>query len=493
MTALLETFNTRCPAVADLGCGEIQKVMHTFPDDMQSLLSSARYSSNLNGAARRMEPRFANRTEAGRFLAEKLGKYDGRNDVIVLGLPRGGVPVAFEVAKRLHAPLDVFIVRKLGVPGFEELAAGAIASGGVRVLNEDVMRAIPHAHETIEVVIAREKTELQRREELYRQGHDAPEVRDRTIILVDDGLATGATMRAAVTALRQSGAARIVVAVPVGPWDTCAEIKAMADETICLNAPKFFQAVGQHYEDFSQTSDAEVRELLARSADPVGSEQNQATAEVQIQAGTELLFGNLTIPNNAHALVLFVHGSGSSRNSPRNRFVARMLNNTGLATLLFDLLTPEEEMIDLRTREHRFNIGLLKERLVHASKWAKEQEPTRDFQIGYFGSSTGGAAALVAATEIPQLIGAVVSRGGRPDLAGDALQKVQAPTLLIVGGNDDIVIELNEMARDRMQCEVKLEIIPGATHLFEEPGALEQVSKLAAEWFVSHIGGAGKH
>jgi putative phosphoribosyl transferase len=210
--------------------------------------------------------------------------------------------------------------------------------------------------------------------------------------------------------------------------------------------------------------------------------------EVQIQAGSEPLFGNLTIPNNATALVLFVHGSGSSRNSPRNRFVARTLNEAGLATLLFDLLTPEEEAIDLRTREHRFNIGLLAERLVHATKWAKEREQTRDLRIGYFGSSTGGGAALVAATEIPQLIGAVVSRGGRPDLAGDALQKVKAPTLLIVGGDDDIVIELNEMARDRMRCEVKLEIVPGATHLFEEPGALDKVAKLASDWFLNHIG-----
>jgi putative phosphoribosyl transferase len=224
-----------------------------------------------------MEQAFANRTEAGRLLAEKLGKYADRDDVIVLGLPRGGVPVACEVAKRLRAPLDVFIVRKLGVPGFEELAAGAIASGGVRVLNEDVMRAIPHADEAIELVSAREKAELQRREELYRQGRGAPEVCNRTIIVVDDGLATGATMRAAVKALRHSGAAKIVVAVPVGPRDTCAEIEELADETTCLRTPEFFQAVGQYYEDFSQTSDAEVRDLLARAVTPgvVGGEQEQ--------------------------------------------------------------------------------------------------------------------------------------------------------------------------------------------------------------------------
>jgi dienelactone hydrolase len=209
--------------------------------------------------------------------------------------------------------------------------------------------------------------------------------------------------------------------------------------------------------------------------------------EVRIPAADAKLDGNLTVPENAVALVLFAHGSGSSRHSPRNQFVARTLNGDSLATLLFDLLTPEEEAFDIHTREHRFNIDLLAERLVHATKWAGQQKKTRDLHIGYFGSSTGGAAALVAAAELPQDVGAVVSRGGRPDLAGDALPQLQAPTLLVVGGNDEIVIELNERARDRMRCEVKLEIIPGATHLFEEPGALEQVAKLASDWFSLHL------
>jgi predicted phosphoribosyltransferase len=213
-----------------------------------------------------MERAFSNRVEAGRQLAEKLDTYAGRDDVIVLGLPRGGVPVAYEVAKHLGAPLDVFIVRKLGVPGFEELAAGAIASGGVRVLNQDVMRAIPHADEAIEAVTARETGELERREQIYREGRPPPELRDRIVILVDDGLATGATMRAAVKALRQRGAAKIVVAVPVGPPDTCRELEEEADEIICLSTPEFFQADGQYYQDFSQTSDEDVRELLTSAA-----------------------------------------------------------------------------------------------------------------------------------------------------------------------------------------------------------------------------------
>ncbi|HEY6152536.1 MAG TPA: alpha/beta family hydrolase [Candidatus Udaeobacter sp.] len=209
--------------------------------------------------------------------------------------------------------------------------------------------------------------------------------------------------------------------------------------------------------------------------------------EIRIPAGRAILAGSLIVPPNAAALVLFAHGSGSSRHSPRNQFVAHTLNVAGLGTLLFDLLMPEEEALDIHTREYRFNISLLAERLIHATKWVAAQEQTRDLRIGYFGSSTGGAAALVAAAELSHDVGAVVSRGGRPDLAGDALPKVRAPTLLIVGGNDDIVIELNEMARNQMRCDVKLEIIPGATHLFEEPGALEKVAKLARDWFGAHL------
>jgi putative phosphoribosyl transferase len=215
-----------------------------------------------------MRETFHNRADAGRQLAEKLLNYAGRNDVQVLALPRGGVPVAYEVAKRLGAPLDVFIVRKLGVPGYAELAMGAIASGGTYVLNSDVVRALPNAESLIESVITMESAEIERRERTYRGDRPAPELRGRIVILVDDGLATGATMRAAVEALRQSGAARIVVAVPVGPPETCRELEALVDEAVCAIAPEFFHGVGQFYEDFSQTSDDEVRELLARAAKP---------------------------------------------------------------------------------------------------------------------------------------------------------------------------------------------------------------------------------
>jgi putative phosphoribosyl transferase len=210
---------------------------------------------------------FRDRADAGRQLGSRLEAYAGRPDVLVLALPRGGVPVAYEVARALHAPLDVFLVRKLGLPGHQELAMGAIATGGVRVLNEDVVRALDIPDDVIETVAAEEREELERRERIYRGDRPAPDVRGRTVILVDDGLATGSTMRAAVAALRQQQPARIIVAVPVGAAETCAELNGEADEAVCLRTPEPFYAVGLWYEDFSQTTDEEVRDLLRRAAE----------------------------------------------------------------------------------------------------------------------------------------------------------------------------------------------------------------------------------
>lgn len=205
--------------------------------------------------------------------------------------------------------------------------------------------------------------------------------------------------------------------------------------------------------------------------------------DVRIPAGDVTLDGTLTLPEGALGAVFFAHGSGSSRHSPRNRFVAQTLNAAGLATLLFDLLTREEEAADMQTAHLRFDIRLLAERLAAATAWALETPELRELPFGYFGSSTGGGAALVAAANDPEHAAAVVSRGGRPDLAGDALPRVQAPTFLIVGGADHAVIEMNREAMARMQCEAELKLIEGATHLFEEPGTLEQVAQLAADWF----------
>jgi putative phosphoribosyl transferase len=209
---------------------------------------------------------FRDRREAGQLLAAELAAYAHRPDVLVLALPRGGVPVAYEVARALGLPLDVFLVRKLGLPGHEELAMGAIASGGVRVLNEELVHDLRIPNHVIEAVAANELQELERRERLYRGDRPAPDVRGWTVILVDDGLATGTTMRAAVKALQQEGAARIVVAVPIAAPETCEDLSAEVDDIICAVTPEPFRAVGLWYEDFSQTTDEEVRDLLARSA-----------------------------------------------------------------------------------------------------------------------------------------------------------------------------------------------------------------------------------
>jgi putative phosphoribosyl transferase len=213
-----------------------------------------------------MAERFQNRSDAGRQLAARLAFYAGREDVLVLGLPRGGVPVAFEIAMALDVPLDVFIVRKLGLPGHEEFGIGAIATGDVRVVDEAVLRTYDVDAETLESITARERLELERREQLYRDDRPFPAIEDRVVILVDDGLATGSTMRAAIAALRRRRPSRIVVAVPVGARETCAAMARLAEDVVCLDTPDPFYAVGLWYDDFEQTDDAEVHELLERAA-----------------------------------------------------------------------------------------------------------------------------------------------------------------------------------------------------------------------------------
>lgn len=208
---------------------------------------------------------------------------------------------------------------------------------------------------------------------------------------------------------------------------------------------------------------------------------------VSVSVDSVDLEGNLDIPPDAGALILFAHGSGSSRHSPRNKYVANVLKEAGLGTLLFDLLTREEEIIDIQTAELRFNIELLAERLVGGTDWVLKNPSTANLRIGYFGASTGAAAALIAATMRPDAVYAIVSRGGRPDLASEVLSRVKAPTLLIVGGYDDVVIKLNEEALGKISAEKELKIVPGATHLFEEPGALEEVARLARDWFIKGL------
>jgi putative phosphoribosyl transferase len=448
--------------------------------------------------------RFSDRRDAGRQLAARLRHLAGQPDVFILGLPRGGVPVAFEVAKSLQQPLDVFVVRKLGVPGHEEFAMGAVASGNVRVLNGDVLRELHISRTTVDLVTANEQKELARRESAYRRGRPFPNLWGTTVVLVDDGIATGATMFAAIRAVRELKAEQIIVAAPVIAASTRTLLIAEADAVECVEAPENFLAVGAWYQSFEQTTDAEVQSLLSASASPArtspasaGDSTSYATEETRtlhIPSPGGVLTGDLTVPRDANGLVIFAHGSGSSRLSPRNRDVAAALQRQGFATLLFDLLTPREEAVDRLTGEYRFDIPRLSTRLIAVTDWVAGRDDLHGLPIGYFGASTGAAAALRAAAARSDIVRAVVSRGGRPDLAGPALEHVAAPTLLIVGGLDREVFTLNRAARERMrQAGVDLYIVPGATHLFEEPGALDEVTRVAADWFREHLANAPAH
>jgi putative phosphoribosyl transferase len=432
---------------------------------------------------------FANRTEAGRRLALKLQHLRG-TPVVVLGLPRGGVPVAYEVAKELGAPLDVIVVRKLGAPGQPELGMGAIGEDGVRVINQEVIGYVGASEAEVAQVEVAERAELERRARRFRGSRPRIPLAGRTAVVVDDGVATGSTARAACQVARAQGAARVVLAVPVAPPGWESKFGTEVDEFVCLDTPPSFYAVGQFYDDFPQTSDEEVVACLEElaSGDPP-SDPRPRDEEVEVSAGPVELGGHLTVPLHATGIVVFAHGSGSSRHSPRNRYVAQVLNDAGISTLLFDLLTVEEE----EDRRNVFDIPMLARRLVDVTTWLSTQLDLADLPIGYFGASTGAGAALWAAADEGGTIAAVVSRGGRPDLAGPRLSEVLAPTLLIVGGDDDVVLDLNRQARDQLRCESRLVVVPGATHLFEEPGTLEAAAQAARDWFTGHltIPGAG--
>ena len=428
---------------------------------------------------------FHDRNEAGRRLAARLATYS-RPHPLVLGLPRGGVPVAWEVASALDADLDVLIVRKLGAPGNPELAIGAIGEDGAVVIDHASRRLLHVTDEQVVQISNAELREIARRVELYRHGSRRLGLAGRNVILVDDGLATGSTAAAAVRVARHMGAAHVTLAVPVASAESLDWLTQMADDVVCLETPDPFYAVGQHYDRFDQVSDDEVLGILrTRPRTDNGGRQPTGAVSLDVTVSTSggPLPGRLCVPEGARGLVLFAHGSGSSRLSPRNNSVARQLQCAGLGTLLFDLLSPDEA----DRRESVFDIELLAERLIDATTWADEQAECADLPIGYFGASTGAAAALVAAAQDPDRVRAVVSRGGRPDLAGVWLEKVAAPTLLIVGGHDHAVIDLNREAQRHLHGISLLEIVPGATHLFEEPGTLAQAAALARSWFLAHL------
>ncbi len=427
---------------------------------------------------------FTDRHDAGRRLARLLTPFRSEQPV-VLALPRGGVPVAAEVAAALGAPLDVIVVRKLGLPFQPELGFGAIGEGGARLLDSGLIRTVGLTQQDVARVEAEERQELSRRVDRYRAGRPPIPIEGRTVIIVDDGLATGATARTAVEIAQTRGARRIIVAVPVASVQATEDLEADADEVVSLLTPPRFVAVGLWYRDFQQTTDDEVASLLRRSVgEPIHSAPRQdVEREVTISIDGADLAGDLHVPPAAQGLVIFAHGSGSSRHSPRNQLVARSLHEQGLGTLLLDLLTPAESAY----RQNVFDIELLGGRLLGAGEWVCEQADIGMLPRGYFGASTGAGAALWAAGTPGSTIRSVVSRGGRPDLAGIRLADVRCPTLLVVGGADRDVLELNRAAASHLRCRHQLAVVPGATHLFEEPGALAVVARLAGEWFAKYL------
>lgn len=418
--------------------------------------------------------RFRDRRAAGRQLAERLAHLEGQ-PLLVLGLPRGGVPVAAEVAQALHAPLDVIVVRKLGAPGQRELAMGAIGEDAVRVVDERMVAMVGATEQQVADAESRERPEVAQRVSRFRAGRARHPLDGRTVVIVDDGVATGSTARAACRVARAEGAAHVVLATPVAPEGWEDRLAGEADELVAVSTPRAFMAVGQFYDDFDQVPDDEVVAIL-RSSDAVDE-------DVTVHADGIDLPGRLTIPAGSPGVVVFAHGSGSSRHSPRNRRVAQVLLGAGLGTLLFDLLTVEEG----DRRAAVFDVELLGRRLVTTTRWLRERTGSPTQPVAYVGASTGAAAALWAAAEPGADPFAVVSRGGRPDLAGDRLPRVAAPTLLVVGGRDEVVLDLNRQAASHMVAPVRVEVVPGATHLFEEPGTLDDAAVLARDFLVENL------
>jgi putative phosphoribosyl transferase len=430
--------------------------------------------------------RFLDRADAGGRLAERLEHLRGV-DAVVLGLPRGGVPVAYQVAADLDVPLDVIVVRKLGVPFQPEVAMGAIGEDGVRFLDRTQVSRAGVSTAELDDVEQREQAMLGAQLRRYRRGRRRVDLRGRTAIVVDDGVATGSTARVACRIARLLGAPRVVLAVPVGPAAVLRHVPE-ADEVVVVSDPRHFQAVGYHYVDFSPFSDDEVVVLLDRAdrrirADGGAVEPVDCDVDVEVPVGAVALRGHLRLPEPARGVVLFAHGSGSGRHSPRNRLVADVLYDAGVGTFLLDLLTPGE----VGDRRYVLDIALLASRLAAATEWVLQRPETASARIGYFGASTGAGAALVAAASGDFAVAAVVSRGGRPDLAEGRLEEVTAPTLLLVGSEDVAVREFNRQALAHLAPPSRLVVVEGAGHLFEEPGALAEVAIRARDWFFRYL------
>jgi putative phosphoribosyl transferase len=448
---------------------------------------------------------FRDREDGGRQLAHALERYRAARP-IVLGLTRGGVPVAEEVARSLGAALDVIVVRKIGAPRSPEYAVAAIAEGGAVYVRRDALREARLSEQEVAELAEREAVELARRVRIYRGGRPPLDLAGRTVIVVDDGVATGATAQAAARAARRRGASRVVLAAPVIAAASEPELRSEFDQIVAVQLPERFVAVGLWYERFGQVSDEEVIRSLRRARGaawegdagerewsgpdpaeaPAVDEETLAIPFDGSAGGPGVLDADLVLPPGATGLVVFVDGSGSARRSPPERLVARALQSAGLATLLLDLLTPAEAEEDEAETRRRYDLDAAAGRVVAATRWVRALPRTRALRLGYCGASTGAAAALAAAAALPEEVSALVSRGGRLDLVPAAtLSKVQAPVLLLVGSEDDGILRPNRAALTHLRV-AELAVVRGAAHL-EGPGALEAVARIAGEWLTSRL------
>lgn len=441
---------------------------------------------------------FLNREDAGRRLAAALAHLR-HEDPVVLGIPRGGVAVAAEVARGLCATLDVVVVRKLGVPQQPELAMGAVGEGGVVVHNQQVIADLRVAGHDLADARRREDAEVVRRARRWRRGGPRVALAGRVVVLVDDGMATGATMQTACRVVLAEGARRVVVTAPVASPDAVERLADLADEVVVLSSPAGFSSVGEWYVDFEQVPDDDVTRVLTEgpagrtcadvhvpvpSVMPATSAPQERATQRSTPRATQgdLLGGRLTIPPSAGGVVVFAHGAGSDRSSARNGHIAEELCHLGLATLLLDLLTPDEAAAGAD-----IGVEALGARLVAVSRWLALDPRTADLPVGVFGAGSGAAAALVAAADPDARIRAVVSRGGVLDRVADRLPEVSAPTLLVVGGADVDVLRSNEDAQRRLGSLNELVVVPGAGHFFEEAGALDAVSRVTSHWFTERL------
>lgn len=431
---------------------------------------------------------FADRIDAGVRLGDALAmRIEGPG--IVLGMPRGGIPVALQVARALRWPLDVILARKVGVPGLEEVAFTAVAEGLRGTVDDPVDAYLGMSRPLRRRLIQRERAELERRVALYRGARQAPlpDVAGQTVVIVDDGLASGTTMRAAIRTLRRRRPRHIVAAVPVANGDAVESLRREVDDFVALHTPSPFGMVSDWYESFDEVPDVDALRALRRNPpstpEPQVTRRSERGMTVALPNGSTLE-ADYGVPccDPPRGLVMLVHGGGSSRKSYRNRFLAGGLRENGWATLRLDLLTPDEQSAELEDGHHRFDIDMISGRLQHVLDWATEMALPGIDRVVLFGASTGAAASVRVAATVPDRVAAVISRGGRVDLAPAHLSAMSAPLLLIVGARDESTLRANREVFRGIRSRADLRLVMGAGHTFEEPGAIGRVERIARRW-----------